>query len=216
MFIAQETVLFAEDVSRTSWQTDYDAEPICVDSVNHCTSKEMPNLDSVNHCTSKTESRFGISKFGIPIEIRKCLMYAGIGCSRLKCRGPHVLLPPANSFIIGPAVINTHTRPVRDERTHPHTPRLVVSHSTCPPLSSSPPANSFVINCRYGEAQAAAASWRAHDGRRQRGTVCPHLYDSLPPASSSLTHARRMDGFCNQNADQATRACNGKRRRGGA
>ena len=31
-------------------------------------------------------------------------------------------------------------------------------------------------NCRYGEAQAAAASWRAHDGRRQRGTACPHLY----------------------------------------
>jgi hypothetical protein len=25
---------------------------------------------------------------------------------------------------------------------------------------------------------------------------------SLPPASSSLTHARRMDGFCNPNADQ--------------
>jgi hypothetical protein len=25
---------------------------------------------------------------------------------------------------------------------------------------------------------------------------------SLPPASSSLTHARRMDGFCNQNASQ--------------
>jgi hypothetical protein len=25
---------------------------------------------------------------------------------------------------------------------------------------------------------------------------------SLPPASSYLTHARRMDGFCNQNADQ--------------
>jgi hypothetical protein len=31
-------------------------------------------------------------------------------------------------------------------------------------------------HCRYGEAQAAAASWRAHDGRRQRGTVCPRLY----------------------------------------
>ena len=28
---------------------------------------------------------------------------------------------------------------VRDERTHPHRPRLVVSHSTCPPLSSPPP-----------------------------------------------------------------------------
>jgi hypothetical protein len=34
---------------------------------------------------------------------------------------------------------------VRDEQTHPHRPRLVVSHSTCPPLSSSPHANSFVI-----------------------------------------------------------------------
>ena len=33
---------------------------------------------------------------------------------------------------------------VRDGQPHPHRPRLVVSHSTCPPLSSSPPANSFV------------------------------------------------------------------------
>ena len=92
-------------------------------------------------------------------------------------------------------------------------------------------------NSRYGEAPAAAASWRAHDGSRQRGTACPLLYRyrlthtycslarlppthpfvgapilqrhfqvqwraRLPSASSSLTHARRMDGFCNQNADQ--------------
>ena len=28
---------------------------------------------------------------------------------------------------------------MRDERTHPHRPRLVVYHSTCRPLSSSPP-----------------------------------------------------------------------------
>jgi hypothetical protein len=35
--------------------------------------------------------------------------------------------------------------PVRDGQTHPHRPRLVVSHSTCPPLSSSPHAHSFVI-----------------------------------------------------------------------
>jgi hypothetical protein len=34
---------------------------------------------------------------------------------------------------------------VRDDQTHPHRPRLVVSHSTCPPLSSPPHANSFVI-----------------------------------------------------------------------
>jgi hypothetical protein len=29
---------------------------------------------------------------------------------------------------------------------------------------------------RYGEAAAAAASWRAHDDSRQRGTACPLLY----------------------------------------
>ena len=29
---------------------------------------------------------------------------------------------------------------MRDERTHPHRPRLVVYHSTCRPLSSSPPS----------------------------------------------------------------------------
>jgi hypothetical protein len=34
---------------------------------------------------------------------------------------------------------------VRDGQTHPHRPRLVVSHSTCPPLSSFPHAHSFVI-----------------------------------------------------------------------
>ena len=34
---------------------------------------------------------------------------------------------------------------MRDGQTHPHRPRLVVSHSTCPPLSSSPHAHSFVV-----------------------------------------------------------------------
>ena len=34
---------------------------------------------------------------------------------------------------------------MRDEQTHPHRPRLVVSHSTCPPLSSSPHAHRFVL-----------------------------------------------------------------------
>jgi len=34
---------------------------------------------------------------------------------------------------------------VRDGQTSPHRPRLIVSRSTCPPLSSPPLANSFVI-----------------------------------------------------------------------
>ena len=35
--------------------------------------------------------------------------------------------------------------PVRDGQTSPHRPRLVVSRSTCPPLSPSPHAHSFII-----------------------------------------------------------------------
>jgi hypothetical protein len=42
-------------------------------------------------------------------------------------------------------IIITPRSLVRDEQTHPHRPRFVVSHSTCPPLSSSPHAHSFVI-----------------------------------------------------------------------
>ncbi len=34
---------------------------------------------------------------------------------------------------------------VRDGQTSPHKPRLVVPHSTCPSLSPSPPAHSFII-----------------------------------------------------------------------
>jgi len=34
---------------------------------------------------------------------------------------------------------------VRDGKTSPHKPRLVVPHITCPPLSPSPPAHSFII-----------------------------------------------------------------------
>jgi hypothetical protein len=77
---------------------------------------------------------------------------------------------------------------VRDGQTHPHRPRLVVSHSTCPPLSSSPNAHSFVIG--------PAVIKHTHTLNNK------HAPASLSPASSSLTHARRMDGFCNQNADQ--------------
>ena len=39
----------------------------------------------------------------------------------------------------------SHNIPPRDGQTSSHWPRLVVSRSTCPPLSSSPHAHSFVI-----------------------------------------------------------------------
>jgi hypothetical protein len=68
-------------------------------------------------------------------------------------------------------------------RTLPNRPRLVVSRSTCPPISPPPPhVNSFVLG---------------------PAVINTHSQDYLFPLySSSLTHTRRMDGFCNQNANQ--------------
>jgi hypothetical protein len=71
-------------------------------SVNHCTSKEMRNLDSVNHCTSKTESRFDRAH-EIPLSAKPVVKVCLLNMSPLSSS------PPANSFVIGPAVINTHT-----------------------------------------------------------------------------------------------------------
>ena len=50
---------------------------------------------------------------------------------------------------------------VRDEQTNPHRPRLVVSHSTCPPLSSPPHANSFVgpAVIKHTRIQIKITSW---------------------------------------------------------
>ena len=63
------------------------------------------------------------------------------GCSSFSPR--HYSFTKA--FVLGPAY---HTHTVRDGQTSSHWPRLVVSRSTCPPLSTPPPrarANSFVI-----------------------------------------------------------------------
>jgi hypothetical protein len=81
---------------------------------------------------------------------------------------------------------------VRDEQTHPHRPRLVVSHSTCPPLSSSPHANSFVI----GPAVIK------HTARLPRRTVpsncicrCSRMRARLPLPRVLLPHTCTQDGW---------------------
>jgi hypothetical protein len=53
---------------------------------------------------------------------------------------------------------------VRDGQTSPHRPRLVVSHSTRPPLSPSPHANIFILKC----AQNATHSFCNHHSKRER------------------------------------------------
>ena len=52
---------------------------------------------------------------------------------------------------------------VRDERTHPHRPRLVVYHSTCRPLSSSPPREQL-CNRSCSNKHTHRDTWRVFTG----------------------------------------------------
>jgi hypothetical protein len=58
----------------------------------------------------------------------------------LRTRSPSSRHPPFTHYPFSPR------SQVCDGQTSPHKPRLVVSHSTCPPLSSSPHAHSFVLD----------------------------------------------------------------------
>ncbi len=77
--------------------------------------------------------------------------------------------------------------PVRDERTHPHRPRLVVYHSTCPPLSSSPPpANSFVIGPAVINTHTSVRDERTHPHSTKHtglgsSSIIAHVLHSPPP-----------------------------------
>jgi hypothetical protein len=53
--------------------------------------------------------------------------------------------PPPPSFTQSPSSPRSLVRYGRDGQTSPHKPRLVVSRSTCPPLSPSPHAKTFTI-----------------------------------------------------------------------
>ena len=67
------------------------------------------------------------------------LWHIGSPSARSLSRSPS---PPPPSFTQSPSPPRSL---VRDGQTSPHRPRLVVSRSTCPPLTPSPHANSFII-----------------------------------------------------------------------
>ena len=74
------------------------------------------------------------AKFGLDLGLGLWIGFTLLLTLSSPSRHPHFTQYPSPSCSL-----------VRDEQTHPHKPRLVGSHSTCPPLSSSPHANSFVI-----------------------------------------------------------------------
>ena len=83
---------------------------------------------------------------------------------------------------------------MRDEQTHPHRPRLVVSHSTCPPLSSSPHAHSFVI----GPAVIKHTRLIHPPLRncRNKQTRLPSVPDCVKGAEPDVVHCHRCNQPC--------------------
>ncbi len=70
-------------------------------------------------------------------------MGLGLGLDSLSCSSSHALP------FFSPPSFHTLSVSLRSlvcgGQPSPHKPRIVVSHSTCPPLSSSPHAHSFVL-----------------------------------------------------------------------
>jgi len=68
---------------------------------------------------------------------------------------------------------------VCDGQTSPHKPRLVVPHSTCPSLSPSPPAHSFIIGPPVINTHTPGALQTAHDIWENWTTGASHSDDSF-------------------------------------
>jgi hypothetical protein len=76
----------------------------------------------------------------------------------------------------------------------PHKPRLVVSHSTCPPLSSSPHAHSFVLGTVVINTHTSEHffSPRYHEHIQQHARrVFASSFSTGPPGDRSALHCRR-------------------------
>ena len=85
----------------------------------------------------------------------------------------------------------------------PHKPRLVVSHSTCPPLSSSPHAHSFVL----GTATSTASTARGHRAQARcspaRSDLCDKAQRTLIETLQSLP-AADLDTYISMSEDGIT------------
>ena len=89
----------------------------------------------------------------------------------------------------------------RHGNTSPHKPRLVVSHSTCPPLFSSL-THTIRMDCfsHHNADQLGSLAGLSFPAVHVGVVECAPA--SIPPASYSLTHTHRMHCFCNHNPDK--------------
>jgi hypothetical protein len=151
------------------------------------------------------------------------LVHTGLGSSSLVAHVlPYPPPPPhVNSFVLGPVVINTHTHArflshfpsspprsftqspspprslVRDGQTSPHRPRLVISRSTCPPISPPPPP------CKQLCTRSCSNKHTHTKLKETTSSTCPPISPPPPPrkqfctrsCSNKHTHTRSPDGW---------------------
>ena len=82
---------------------------------------------------------------------------------------------------------------VRDGQTSPHKPRLVVPNSTCPSLSPSPPAHSFITGPAVIHTHTTNDAW---DQPLWETLVCTTLGLEVPVLASLPRRNQRASALC--------------------
>jgi len=115
--------------------------------IRYCSNKQQPTMVPRHPWIPVVEEQSwtrGSQSGGVEDQLQCRGMWQSISPSaRSLSRSPSP--PPPSSRVTQSPTQPPHSLLVRDGQTSPHRPRLVVSRSTCPPLSPSPHANSFMI-----------------------------------------------------------------------
>jgi hypothetical protein len=79
---------------------------------------------------------------------------------------------------------------VRDGQPSPHRPRLVVSRSTCPPISPPPHVNSFVLGPAVINTHSSTIMWSCRGPEGTKSAVSREVF--LGPVVCPLTMAHKV------------------------
>jgi len=126
----------------------------------------------------------------------------------LRTRSPSSRHPPFTHYPFPPRSL------VCGGQTSPHKPRLVVSNSTCPPLSSSPHAHSFVLGTAVinNNAGGTRAVWLRPWGRAGQNAQ----FAGTGQRADSVHLVEKLCSFYHLDHHRHTRERAGMRDRGGS
>jgi len=137
--------------SNTSFECAVNTDTVCRAQPRQM--KQQHRKFQINVEIKTRHSKVGLAAgkaAALRINLNSTLWRRRTRCARSFSRSPSPRHPPLPQYLFSPRSL------VCGGQTSPHKPRLVASHSTCPPLSPSAHAHSFVIgtvvNIRiYGE-----------------------------------------------------------------